>query len=211
MSERGFFSRIFGRNVDDDETRVYSAEEIGLERGGERRSQKEERRLRGFTVERAAGIIDELPRDVSRESALRIVRGTLMATGIRFEDLERSTRIRESRLNSEIDLARSRQEDLRERTEEVVRSLEEEIEKARAARDTGIAEEEENISNAERSLEEVERVRAFFGFPEPEEEETTAPPGDTPGDETRALEPLDDVDGTQRSWPPAAPDTTDER
>jgi ribosome-binding protein aMBF1 (putative translation factor) len=52
---------------------------------------------------------------------------------VRVEELERSTRAREAKLSSEMELARSRQRELRERTDEVVRSLEEEIRRAREA------------------------------------------------------------------------------
>jgi hypothetical protein len=210
MSGRSFFSRILGGSADEDETRVYSAEELGTERTGEKDGSQKERWPRGFTIERAAEVIDDLPQDVSRESALRIVRGTLLAAGIEFEDLERSTRTRDSKLNSEIDLARGRQEDLRERAEGVVRSLQEEIRKAREARDSGIAEEEENVSRAARGLEEMRRVRAFFGFPETEEE-TADQEGDTPIDETQVLEPFDEADGPQAIRRPATsagPDST---
>ena len=170
MTGGGFFSRIFGaRPADEDETRIYSAEEIDDVRKFMRREPEEERQAQGFTAERAAGIIDDLPPDVPRESAVRIVRGTLEAAGIEFEDLERSTRMREAKLNSEMDFARSRQEDLRERTEEAVRALEDEIDRAEEARDSGIAEEDENISRISTRLKEIHRVRAFFGFPNPEE------------------------------------------
>lgn len=203
MSERGFFSRILGGGADEDETRVFSAEEIGTRRPRRREEEpdEEEQRPQGFTVERAAEVIDDLPQDVPRESALRIVRGTLTAAGIKVEDLERSTRARESKLNSEMDLARDRQEDIRQGTEEVVRSLEEEIRKAREDRDAGIAEEEERISRATDGIEGIKRVRAFFGFPEPKEEEEVAdpaedPPADSPVDETQVFEPFDE-DETQ--------------
>ncbi len=188
-----FFSRIFRRNTDEDETRTYQLEEIG-KRISRKGGTGEEEPPQGFTVERAARIIDDLPPDVSQESAVRIMRGTLVAAGIEVEDIERSAQARESRLNSEIEFARSRQEDLRRRTEEVVRSLQDEIRKAREARDAGIAEEEENVSRAVRGLEEVGRVRAFFDFPETRE--TAGPAGDPTGDETRVLEPLNE-DSTQ--------------
>ncbi|MDQ3966662.1 MAG: hypothetical protein M3246_09515 [Actinomycetota bacterium] len=184
MNRKSFFSKVFGRGADEDETRIYSAEEIETK---EPEKLEEEQPPQGFTVERAAEIIDYLPPEVPRESAVRIVRGTLAAAGIKTEDLERSTRAREAKLNSEIELARSRQKDLRERTEEVVRSLQEEIRKAREARDTGIAEEEQKVSRAVAGLKDVRRVRAFFGFPGTGGEETTDPAGD----ETQSLEPFD--------------------
>jgi hypothetical protein len=197
MSERGFFSRILGGDTNEDETRVFSAEEVGTGRseGGEE-PDEEEQRPQGFTVERAAEVIDDLPPDVPRESALRIVRGTLTAAGIKVEDLDRSSRVRESKLNSEMDLARARQEEIRRGTEEVVRSLEEEIRKAREDRDTGIAQEEDRISRASAGIEGIKRVRAFFGFPEPEEERIAGPAEDPPMDETRVFESFDE-DETQ--------------
>jgi hypothetical protein len=210
MSERGFFSRLFGGGADEDETEIFSTEEIGARKPsgrGRREPDEEEQRPQGFTVERAAEVIDDLPPDVPRESALRIVRGTLTAAGIRVEDLERSTRTREAKLNSEMDLARDRQEELRQGTEEIVRSLEEEMKKARADRDAGIAGEEERISRASAGIAGIKRVRAFFGFPEPEEEETADPAEYPRVDETQVLEPLDE-DETQilRRPPPTGAD-----
>ncbi len=200
MSERGFFSRILGGDANEDDTRVFSAEEVGTRRSGGREEPDEvEQRPQGFTVERAAEVIDDLPPDVPRESAVRIVRGTLTAAGIKVEDLERSTRVRESKLDSEMELARDRQEEIQRGTEEVVRSLEEEIKKAREDRDAGIAQEEDRISRAAAGIEGIKRVRAFFGFPEPEEEEAevTGPEEDSPAvDETRVFEPFDE-DETQ--------------
>ena len=198
MSEdKGFFSRIFGREddvTDEGETRLYSLGQLV----SEREEEPEDPQPRGFTIERAAEIIDGLPPDVPPESALSIVRGTLAATGIEPEDLDKSTHARETNLTTEITFSQSRQEDLRQRTEEVVRSLEEEIRKAREARDTGISEEEDNISRATTSLEEVRRVRAFFGFSKVEEATADEQPaGDSTGDETRVFEPFDEEDMTR--------------
>jgi hypothetical protein len=209
MSERGFFSRILGGDANEDETRVFSAEEVGTRRsGGREEPDEEEQRPQGFTVERAAEVIDDLPPDVPRESAVRIVRGTLTAAGIKVEDLERSTRVRESKLNSEMTLARDRQEEIRRGTEEVVRSLEEEIRKAREYRDSGIAQEEDRISRASAGIEGIKRVRAFFGFPEPQEEEVAGPMDDSPVDETRVFEPFDE-DETQILHRPDPPGDAD--
>ena len=164
MTERkGFFTRMFGEEGGDDDTRVFSPREVGAV-GEEPR--EVEQHPHGFTVERAAEIIKDLPPDVSHESAVRIVRGTLVAAGIRFEDLERSTRARETRLRSEIELARGRQEELKQRTEEVLRSLEEDMRKAREARDNGVTEEDERISRANSGLQDIRQVRGFFGFPD---------------------------------------------
>jgi hypothetical protein len=207
MSVNSFLSRIFGKDTKEDKTRIDSAEEIETRRS--RRGEPEEGRQRwGFTVERAAEMIDGLPSDVPRESAVRIVRGTLAVAGIEISELDRSIRARVSKLNSEIEFARNRQKELREKTDEVVRSLEEEIRKARETCEVGIAEEEGLISRMFKSQENIERVRAFFGFPEVEEEKV--------GDETRVMDSFD-ADETQvmrRPDPPFDPrrsaDTTSE-
>ena len=235
MTERkGFLSRMFGEGLGDDDTRVFSPAEVGA---GEDLREEVEQRPHGFTAERAAEIIRDLPPDVPRESAVRIVRGTLVAAGIRFEDLERSTRARETKLKSEIDLARGRQEELKDRTEEVVRSLEEDIRKAREARDNGITQENERISRANSGLQDVKKVRDFFGFPdgdaeahdaearvepEPQVGEETTDHREAPaavereamaGDETRVIDPYD-ADETRiirRSGPFGGPVDAGER
>jgi hypothetical protein len=173
MNEAGFFSRIFGGGANEDETRIFSPEELRREESG--RKEPEEEQHGGFTVERAAEIIDDLPPDVPRESALRIVHGTLTAAGVSVENLERSTRTREAKLGSEIELARSRQRELQERTDETVRSLEEEIRKSREACDEVVAYEERKISHDQALLRKVRRVRAFFGLAKAEGEEDADP------------------------------------
>ena len=119
---------------------------------------------RGFTVERAAEVIKNLPPEVPRPAAVRIVRGTLEAAGINLDDLASSTRAREAKLNSEIELSEGRIQEFKEKTEEVIRTYEAEIRKAREARDFGISEEERKISTSRSGLEDVERVRDFFGL-----------------------------------------------
>ena len=222
MSEGGFFSRMFGRGTNEDETRVFSPEELrrkGSSQGepareGPGREEPEEEQHGGFTAERAVEIIDDLPPDVPRESALRIVLGTLTAAGVRVEDLERSTRTREAKLGSEIERARSRQRELKERTDETVRSLEEEIRRAHEVRESGLAEEEERISRASVGLENIKRVRAFFGFRKVEEDRPAdpaheLPPSEPAAEETRVFEPFDD-DRTQVLQRPNLPDGTNE-
>ena len=217
MSEGGFFSRMFGGGTNEDETRVFSPEELRRKeysqgepaREEPGREEPEEEQRGGFSAERAVEIINDLPPDVPRESALRIVQGTLTAAGVRVEDLERSTRTREAKLGSEIERARSRQRELQERTDETVRSLEEEIKRAQEVRESGLAEEEERISRASVGLENIKRVRAFFGFPKAEEDRPAEPANELPAseppaEETRVFEPFDD-DRTQvlrRSNPP---------
>lgn len=221
MSERkGFFARLFGGGGEGEgETRMYSSEELGTE---ERRNEPPPREIEqhpyGFTVERAAEIIDDLPPDVSPGSAVRIVRGTLTAAGIRVEDLERSTRARETKLRSEIGLARGRQEELKDRADEVIRSLEEEIRKAEQARDNGISEENDRIERANAGLGDIKRVRRFFDFPVEEDANETAEvePIRPANDDTQIFEPFDeddsepDADRTRvlrRPGPPSEADT----
>jgi hypothetical protein len=200
---QGFFSRVFSP-PDGEETTTYSAEEVGAEEEPEGIV-----RSRSFTVERAVGVINDLPPEVPRQSALRIVRQTLAAAGISIEELGSSARAREAKLNSEIKLSQDRIMKLREDTDDVIRSLEDEIRKAREARDFGVSQEERKISAARSSLVDVEKVRDFFGLPggkpRPDDEET-----DSVGDETQVME-HGDVDDTRimrprgplsRDWDP---------
>jgi hypothetical protein len=195
----GFFSRVFSGNLDgEDETTIYSTEEVGVGETG-----RETVETRGFTVERAAEIIRNLPPEVPRPAALRIVRGTLEAAGINIDDLASSTGAREAKLNSEIELSEGRIQEFKEKTEEVIRSYEAEIRKAREARDFGISEEERKISASRSGLEDVERVRDFFGLSgeaqpaaeDPAGYSTTSDlaPGDS-GEETQVMEPADEDD-----------------
>lgn len=189
--KKGFFTRLFsGENEED--VKVYSAEEYGARELQE--SEENLKELQGFTVERAAGIIKELPPEVPREIAVRIVRQTLVAAGIELDELGRSTRMRETKLNSRVGLSQRRIKDLRERTDEVVSSLEEQIRKAREARDSGVTEERKKMEKARASLQDVSLVRDFFGIrgEEPEAAE------DPSGDETQVLEvQTPDADQTQ--------------
>jgi hypothetical protein len=188
-TRHGFLSRMFSGNADDEEgTAVYSAEEVGVT--------EETVEPRGFTVERAAEVIKNLPPEVPRSSAVRIVRGTLEAAGIDVADLATSTRARESKLNSEIELSQTRIHELEERTEEVIRSYEQEIRKAREARDLGISEEERRISDARSGLEDVESVRDFFGLAPGEDDYSTTNelPGDPADEDTQVMERVDEDD-----------------
>ena len=199
-TRHGFLSRMFsGNDVNEEEgTAVYSAEEVGV-------TGEEMVEPRGFTVERAAEVIKNLPPEVPRSSAVRIVRGTLEAAGIDLADLVTSTTARESKLNSTIEFSQSRIHELNEQTEEVIRSYELEIRKAREARDSGISVEERKIAGARSGLEDVARVRDFFGIRRDEEDEATACdlaghsttsdlPPDVPGEETQAMNPADEDD-----------------
>jgi hypothetical protein len=183
-TRQGFLSRMFSGNADDEEgTAVYSAAEV-----------QETVEPRGFTVERAAGVIKNLPPEVPYSSAVRIVRGTLEAAGIDIAFLAASTRTRESKLNSEVELSQSRIQELKDNTEEVIRSYELEIRKAREARDLGISEEERRISDARSGLEDVERVRDFFGLSGDHYQTTGELPGDLAEEDTQVMERVDEDD-----------------
>ncbi len=184
-ARQGFLSRMFSGSAEEEEgtTTDYSAEEV--ETTGETIEP------RGFTVERAAEVIKNLPPEVPRLSAVRIVRGTLEAAGIDVADLATSTRARESKLNSEIELSQNRIQELKDNTEEVIRSYELEIRKAREARDRGISEEERRISAARTSLEDVRRVRDFFGLLRDDGEATADLAA---GEDTQAMERVDEED-----------------
>ena len=190
MSEerrQGFLSRMFSGNTDDEGegTAVYSAEEVRVEEPVE---------PRGFTVERAADVIRNLPPEVPRPAAVRIVRKTLEAAGIDVTDLATSTGTREAKLNSEIELSQTRIQELKDNTEEVIRSYELEIRKAREARDLGISEEEQKISGARAGLEDVERVRDFFGLSSSDYSTTGELPSDPTEDDTQVMERADEDD-----------------
>jgi hypothetical protein len=193
-TRQSFFSRMFAANDEGEGTAIYSSEEVGTGTSG--RGAVDNPEAQGFTVERAAEVIRHLPPEVPRPAAVRIVRGTLEAAGIDIAELASSTRARESRLNSEIDLSEGRIQQLKDETEEVIRSLEDEIRKAREARNFGVAEEERKIAAAESGLEDVDRVRDFFGLPYDVADEPTDDPA--AGEETQVLEGADEEeDDTQ--------------
>jgi hypothetical protein len=184
-TRQGFLSRMISGNdaEEEEETAVYSTEEVGA-------SQEEKVEPQGLTVERAAEIIKNLPPEVPRPAAVRIVRKTLEATGTDIADLMTSTRARESKLNSEIELRQSRIQELKDNTEEVIQSHELEIRKAREARDFGISDEEGRIAGARSDLEDVERVRDFFGLRD--NAETTSDLA--AGERTQTMERVDEDD-----------------
>jgi hypothetical protein len=188
-TRQSFFSRVFAGSTEDEGTSIYSSEEIGMPATDESQSLT----AHGFTVERAAEVIRNLPPEVPRPAAVRIVRGTLEAAGIDIAELESSTRARESRLNSEIDLSENRIQQYKDETEEVIRNLEDQMRKAREARDFGVSEEERKISSAEGGLDNIDLVRDFFGLPQ---EEADEPP--VAGEETQVIEGVEDEeDDTQ--------------
>ena len=190
-NRQSFFTRMFKEQGAGEGTSVYSRAEIGADDPEAREASPHSR---AFTVERAAEVIKNLPPEVPRPAAVRIVRQTLEAAGIDIDELDASTRTRESRLESEIDLSENRIRKLKEDTEGVIRNLEDQIRKAREARNFGVAEQERKIDEAEAGLEDIDMVRGFFGLrqngqeeePQQPSEETTAG-GDAEGDETQII------------------------
>src|SRR5919112_2869188 len=175
MSAEGFFSRMLGRDTDDeyDSGPYYSSDEVETRRS--RRSRRSSRGVldeeellppppRDFITERVAETIADLPEGVPQESAVLIVRRTLAAAGVKLSELDASTQAQESKLNSEIGFARNHQEEVREKTQEQVRSLEEEIRKAREACEDIVSYEEEKIARASATLEGARRGGGFFLF-----------------------------------------------
>ena len=218
---RSFFQRLlFGDG--DDEAQGYSPE------GSRELEESEEpRELHGFTVERAASVIKDLPDDVPRKSAVRIVRQTLAAAGIEVNELGRATRMREAKLESRIELSRGRVDELNEKTDEVVSSLQDQIEKAREARDYGVSEEERKIGDSREGLSDVDIVREFFDIrveesrSEPSSDQVSggvepraAFPESYREDETQIMDPVDDdtqVIGDRGQPRDDADETRDER
>jgi hypothetical protein len=185
-TRQSFFSRVFAGSTEGEETSIYGSEEISMPGTDE----SEGLAAHGFTVERAAEVIRNLPSEVPRPAAVRIVRGTLEAAGIDITELETSTRTRESRLNSEIDLSENRIQQFKDETEDVIRSFEDEIRKAREARDFGVSEEERKISSAEAGLDNIDIVREFFGLPQVGADEPPAA-----GEETQVMEGVEGEEG----------------
>jgi hypothetical protein len=185
-TRHSFLSRMFSGDAEEEgATTDYSAEEA---------ERVERAEPQGFTVERAAEVISNLPPEVPRASAVRIVRGTLEAAGIDVTDLVTSTRARASKLNSEIELGQGRIQELKDNTEEVIQSYELEIRKARETRDRGISEEERRISDARAGLEDVEKVRDFFGLTDDLYATTGELPGDPGEEDTQVMEPVEEDD-----------------
>lgn len=195
--KKGIFSWVFDKNEDGERTEIYSPEEIDVEEIEEPGNPYSH----GFTVEKAAGVIKDLPSDVPHASAVRIVRQTMSAAGIDIEDLRRSSGKREAKLNSEIGLSQRRMDELKEKTQEYVSSLEEKIRKAKQDRDSGVSKEEQKISRARAGLSDVGLVREFFDLPR----------GKQGGDErqSREDEPRPEARNRPVARPEGSPDDTD--
>ena len=178
MNEDSFFSRILWRDTGEDQTSGDSAEAFETVRSRKRSAPEVGGQPWDFAVKLVVETIDDLPSNFPRESAIRIVQRTLAAAGIEVRDFNRSTWARMPQINSEIELARRREQEFKEKTEQDIRSLEEEIRKAREDYQTVRAKEEQEISRASKELENIKRVRAFFGFSDMEGDEDVSPGGE---------------------------------
>jgi hypothetical protein len=177
MNEDSFFSRILGRDADGDQINGDSAEAFETVRSRKRSAPEVGGRQWDFAVKLVVETIDDLPSNVPRESAVRIVKRTLAAAGIEVRDFNRCTWARMPEINSEMERARRREKEFEEKTEEDIRSLEGEIKKAREDYQTIRAKEEEKISRASKELENIKRVRAFLGFSDVEGDENASASG----------------------------------
>jgi hypothetical protein len=177
QTRQSILSKVLSGFTEGEETAIFSSEEVGAPTP------------HGFTVQRAAEVLKNLPSDVPRPAAVRIVRVTLEAAGIDIAELESSTRTTESKFNYEIDLSKGRIKQLKDETEEVIRNLQDEIRKAREARNFGISEEEKKIASAEAGLDNIEMVRKFFDMPQ---EESVSPVDPAAGEETQVMESVEE-------------------
>jgi len=171
MNEDSFLMRMLGRDTEEDETRIGLADAFGIRRPTNRSVSEVGERQWDFVVKLVVETIEDLPSNIPRDSAVRIVKRTLAAAGIEIGDFNGRTWARMPQINSEIELARRREQEFKEKTEQDIRSLEEEIRKAREEYQTIRAKEEEEISRASKELENLKRVRAFFGFSDMEGDE----------------------------------------
>jgi hypothetical protein len=178
MNEDSFLMRMLGRDTDEDETRIGLADAFGIRRPTNRSVFEVGERQWDFVVKLVVETIDDLPSNIPRDSAVRIVKRTLAAAGIEIGDFNGRTWARMPQINSEIELARRREQEFKDKTEQDIRSLEGEIRRAREDYETIRAKEEEEISRASKELENIKRVRAFFGFSDMEGDEDVSPGGE---------------------------------
>jgi hypothetical protein len=178
MNRDSFLSRMLGRDADEDEGRTDSAEAFRMRKSKTTSEPELGEQPWNSGVELVVETIDDLPSNFPRESAVRIVRRTLTAAGIEIGDFNRRTWARMPQIDSEMELARSREKEFQKKTEEDIRALEGEIRKAREAYEAVRAKEEEEISRASKELENIKRVRAFFGFSDMERDENESASGE---------------------------------
>jgi hypothetical protein len=177
MNGNSLLSKIFGEDAEDRNS-IVSAEAFGIRRSTTRSAPKVGGQPWDFAVKLVVETIDDLPSNFPRESAIRIVQRTLAAAGIEVRDFNKCTWARMPQINSEIELARRREQEFKDKTEQDIRSLEGEIRRAREDYETIRAKEEEEISRASKELENIKRVRAFFGFSDMEGDEDVSPGGE---------------------------------
>jgi hypothetical protein len=178
LSGNSLISRILGRDVFEDQGRTDSAEAFGMKRSRKTNESEFGRQPWDCGVELAIEIIDDLPSNFPQDSAVRIVRRPLAAAGIEVDEFNRCTWARMPQIDSEIELAKRRDKEFKEKTEEDIRSLEGEIRKAREAYESIHAKEEGEISRASKELENIKRVRGFFGFSDMEADENAGASGE---------------------------------
>jgi hypothetical protein len=173
LNGNSLLSKILGRDADEDQTSIVFAEAFGIRRSTNRSAPEVGGQPGDFAIKLVVETIDDLPSNVPRESAIRIAKRTLAAAGFEIGDFNRCTWARMPQIDSEMELARRREKEFREKTEQDIRSLEGEIRKAREDYEAIRAKEEEEISRASKELENIKRVRAFFGFSDMEGDENT--------------------------------------
>jgi hypothetical protein len=182
MNENSIFSKILGRDANEDESRTDSVEASEMRRSKKRNESELGEHPWNSAVKLVVETIDDLPSNFPRESAVRIVKRTLAAAGIEIGDFNKRTWARMPQIRDEMELARSREREFRKKTEEDIHALEVKIRKAREAYETIRAEEEEEIHRTSKELENIKRVRAFLGFSDmdsdPEGDKSTGASGE---------------------------------
>jgi hypothetical protein len=178
LNGNSLLSKILGRDADEDETGIVSAEAFETVRSRKWSAPEVGGRQWDFAVKLVIETIDDLPSNFPRESAVRIVKRTLAAAGIEIGDFNKRTWARMPQINSEMELARRRDKEFKKKTEQDMRALEGEIRKAREAYESIRAKEEEEISRASKELENIKRARTFFGFSDMEGDENVSPEGE---------------------------------
>jgi len=179
LNGNSLLSKILGRDADEDQTSIVSAEAFGISRSRKRSAPEVGGQPWDFAIKLVVETIDDLPSNFPQDIAVRIVQRTLAAAGIEIGDFNKCTWARMPQINSEMELARSREKEFWEKTEQDIRSLEGEIRKAREDYESIRAKEEEEISRASKELENIKRARAFFGFSDMEGDKNVSPGGET--------------------------------
>jgi hypothetical protein len=194
MSGNSLLSRILGTDADEGQSSNNSTKAFDTVRSRKRSKPELEEQPRDGGVNLALETIDDLPSDFPRDSAVRIVRRTLAAAGIEIGEFNKFTWERTPHIRAEMELARSREKEFQKKTEEDIRALEAEIRKARETYETIRAKEEGEISRASKELENIKRVRDFFGFSDMEGDNSVS----VRGEATEERGPLYAAGGRER-------------